>query len=120
MVDSDRGFEIRPDGVAKVAGNIGGLLVEAKGVVDALAAAQVPAAAFADIGSSLASMNGKLHNEITSALSRMCAVWQAVNQLTENDAATYRRIDGEVGSAVNRVASTDYVGPRDWGLFRNA
>lgn len=120
MVGSDRDFEVRPDGVAKVAGNISGLLVEAKGVVDALAAAQVPASAFADIGSSLASVNGRLHNEITGALSRMCAVWQAVNQLTQNDASTYRRIDGEVGAAVRRVGSTDYVRPRDWELFRNA
>ncbi|MCP2259303.1 hypothetical protein LX15_003004 [Streptoalloteichus tenebrarius] len=112
-----RQVHVRTDGVAKVAGNISGILVETRTLVDRLDATRVPAEAFAGIGGVLAAVNQRLHDEITRTLVQMCSVWQAVNELTEDDAVHYRRNDAGISDAITRLGRSS-VRPGEWGLFR--
>ena len=93
-------FDIRPDAVRSIAGNIGGLLMQTVAHTRDLARLDVPAAAYGQIGADVATAGGALGEQQTVALQSLLKVVGDIGSRLREVADSADRTDSDIAAGL--------------------
>lgn len=118
-------YEVRPEAVRGVVGNVFGTLMQLLGTVVELEQMELPPAAYGAIGAPVASASGAMRTQLIQTLRSLLSVLQETNELAQRSASDYEAADVSVAQsfgggaresvAVNPSAVPDGIAVPDAG-----
>lgn len=97
------GFQIDPDAVRSIAGNIGGILMQAITLTRDLQRLTVPPTSYAEIGSAVATGGSALQDQQGQALHSLLEVVADITHEVSTVAATSRQLDSDIAGRLDRL-----------------
>ncbi|MDQ2958738.1 MAG: ESX-1 secretion-associated protein [Actinomycetota bacterium] len=113
-------FTIDPDAVRSVAGNLGGILMQAITLSRDLERLVVPPISYAQIGSPVATGGAQLQTEQVQALHSMLGVLSDLTHQVSAVAASSQQLDTEIGSGLDRLTGGGLWGSPTAGQLASA
>jgi hypothetical protein len=97
------GFQIDPDAVRSIAGNIGGILMQAITLTRDLQRLTVPPTSYAELGVAVANNSEQLQAQQGQALHSLLEVVADITHEVSTVAATSRQLDSDIGAGLDRL-----------------